>query len=65
MGRNLLEMQLPGNRKWGRPKMRYLDAVKEDMQEVGEKEDEVFYRIIWRIHCGDGKDERRIRTCRT
>ena len=35
-------MQLPGKRKRGRPKMRYLAVVKADMQEVGVMEDEVF-----------------------
>ena len=27
--------------------------VKEDMQEVGAREDEVFDRSVWRIHYGD------------
>ena len=31
----------------------YLDVVKEDMQEVGAKEDEVFAQSVLRIHCGD------------
>ena len=35
VGRRVLEMQLLGKRKWGKPKMRYLDVVKEDMQDVG------------------------------
>ena len=30
----------------GRPKRRYLDVVKEDMQEIGDK---VFDRSVWRI----------------
>ncbi len=42
VGRKVLEIQLSGKRKRGRPKRRYLDVVKEDMQEVGAREDEVF-----------------------
>ena len=48
-----LEMQLPGKRKRGRPKRRYLDVMKEDMQEVGAREDEVFTRSVWKVRCGD------------
>ena len=39
--------------------MKCLDVVKEDMQEVGAREDDVFDRSVWRIHCGDRKAERR------
>ena len=34
-----------------RAKRRYLCVVKEDMQEVGTREDEVFDRNVWRIDC--------------
>ena len=34
----MMEMELPGKRKRGRPKRRFLDVVKEDMEEVGAKE---------------------------
>ena len=51
--RRLLEMQLPRKRKRRRPKRRHLDVVKEDMQLVGAREDEVFDWSVWRIHCGD------------
>ena len=37
------EMQWPGKRKQGRPRRSYLDVLKEDMQEVGVREDEVFW----------------------
>ena len=30
-----------------------MNVVKEDMQEVGAREDEVFDSSIWRIRCGD------------
>ena len=36
--------------KVGKQKM---NVVKEDMQEVGAREDEVFDRSVWRIRCGD------------
>ena len=48
VGRKVLEMQLPGKRKRGRPKRRYLDV----MEDVGAWEDKVFDRSVWRINCG-------------
>ena len=36
--RKMMEMELPGKRRRGRPKRRFLDVVKEDMGEVGAKE---------------------------
>ena len=38
VGRKMMEMELPGKRRRGRPKRRFLDVVKEDMKEVGVKE---------------------------
>ena len=38
VGRKMMEMELPGKRKRGRPKRRFLDVVKENMEEVGAKE---------------------------
>ena len=54
VGRKMMEMELPGKRRRGRPKRRFLDAVKEDMQEVGVKETDVEDRKMWRmmIRCG-------------
>ena len=34
IGRRMLEMELQGRRQRGRPKRRYMDAVKEDMEVV-------------------------------
>ena len=34
IGRRMLRMELPGNRKRGRPKRRFMDVVREDMTEV-------------------------------
>ena len=36
----------------------YLDVVKEDMQEVGAREDVVFDRDVWRIRYGDPRWEK-------
>ena len=49
IGIRMLRMELPGKRKRGRPKRRFMDVVKEDMAEV-----EVD-RNNWRrkIRCGD------------
>ena len=54
VGRKRMEMELSGKRRRGRPKRRYLDAVKEDMREVGVKETDVEDRKMWRmmIRCG-------------
>ena len=54
VGRKMMEMELPGKRRRGRPKKRFLDVVKEDMGEVGAKETDVEDRKVWRmmICCG-------------
>ena len=62
VGRKMMEMELPGKRKKGRPKRKFLDVVKKDMGEVGAKETDVEDRKVWRmmISCGlKGKAERR------
>ena len=47
-------MDLPGGRKRGRPKRRFLDVVKENMGEVGARETDVEDRTVWKkiIRCG-------------
>ena len=54
VGRKMMEMELPGKRRRGKPKRRFLDVVKEDMEEVGAKETDVEDRKVWRmmIRCG-------------
>ena len=50
----MMEMELPGQRKRGRPKKRFLGVVKElDMGEVGAKETDIEDRTVWRkmIRC--------------
>ena len=48
-------MKLPGKRKRGRPKRRFMDVVKEDMAEVEVTEEDTVDRRNWRkkIRCGD------------
>ena len=41
IGRKMMEMELPGKRRRGRPKRRFLDVVNENMREVGAKETDV------------------------
>ena len=66
IGRKMLRMDLPGKRKRGRPKRRFMDVVKEDMAEVEVTEEDTEDRSNWRwkMHCGDPwweKAERRRR----
>ena len=53
--RKMMEIELLGKRKRGRPKKRFLNLVKEDMGEVGAKEMVIEDRAVWRkmIHCGN------------
>ena len=54
VGRKMMKRELPGKRRRGRPKRRFVDVVKEDMGEVGAKETDVEDRKMWRmmIRCG-------------
>ena len=54
VGRKMMEMVLPGKRKRGKPKRRFLDIVKKDIGEVGARETDVENRTVWRnmIRCG-------------
>ena len=51
----MLRMELPGKRKRGRPKRRFMDVVKEDMAEVEVTKEDTVDRRNWRkkIRCGD------------
>ena len=49
VGRKMMEMELPEKRRRGRPKRRFLDVVKEDMEEVAAKETDVEDRKVWRM----------------
>ena len=48
-------MELPGKKKRGRPKRRFMDVVNEDMAEVEVTEEDTEDRNNWRwkIRCGD------------
>ena len=55
IGRRMLAMELPGRRQIGRPKRRFMDAVREDMQVVGARVEDTENRVRWRtlIRCGN------------
>ena len=55
VGRRVLEMAIPGRRKQGRPKRRWIDAVMEDMREAGVEELDTGNRRRWKesTRCGD------------
>ena len=55
IGRRMLRMELPGKRKRGRPKRRFMDVVKEDMAvvEVTEEDTEDRNNWTWKIRCVD------------
>lgn len=41
IGRGILGFELPGRRPRGRPKRRFVDVVREDMKEVGAREEDI------------------------
>ena len=51
----MLTMELPGKRKRGRRKRRFMDAVREDTTAVEVTEEDAEERAEWRrrIRCGD------------
>ena len=55
IGRRKLRMEMPGKRKRGRQKRRFIDVVKEDIAEVEVTEEDTEDRNNWRwkIRCGD------------
>jgi len=55
VGQRVLKMELPGKRKRGRPKRRYMDALVEDMKAAGVQEIDTQDRTKWKqsIRCGD------------
>ena len=42
LGRRAMEMKVQGRRKRGRPKIRWLDKVKDDIKKKGPSADEVY-----------------------
>ena len=61
IGRRMLRMELPGKRKRGRSKGRFMDVVKEDMAEVEVTEDDTEDRNNWRweICCGKNRKKKK------
>ena len=55
IGKRILRMAIPGKRKRGRPKRRYIDGIKKDMMSAGLREKDALNRERWRgkIRCGD------------
>ena len=53
--RRMLEMELPGRGRRGRPKRRYMDAVREDMQVVEIRVEYIENKLKWKavICCGN------------
>ena len=56
-------MELPGRRQRDRPKRRYMDAVKEDMQVVGVRIEDTENRVKWKtvICCGNPEKGKAVR----
>ena len=52
--RKMMEMELTGKKKRGRPKKRFSGVLKEDMEEVGAKKTDDKNRTIWKkmMRCG-------------
>ena len=48
VGRKMMEMELPGKRRRGRPKRRFLDVVKEDMGKLVQRR-----RMLKTERCGE------------
>ena len=51
----MIEMVIPSKRKRGRPKRRWMDLVREEMEMVGANEGDEVDQVIWRklTRCDD------------
>ena len=50
VGKRMMEMAVPGRGKRGRPRRRWMDLVREDMERVGaNREGDEVNRVKWRI----------------
>ena len=45
VGKRMVKMAIPGKRKRGRPKRRWMDSVREDMEIVGAREGDEVDRV--------------------
>ena len=63
VGKRMMEMVVPGIRKRGRPKRRWMDLVREDMERVGARErdevDRVKWRLLWRPRVGRSRKKKK------
>ena len=57
VGKRIMKMAVPGRKKRGRPRRRWMDLAREDMERVGAKEGDEVDREKWKIlsRCGDPK----------
>ena len=57
VGKRMMEMAVPGRRKRERPRRRWIDLVREDMEWVEAREGDELDQVKWRIlsRCGDPK----------
>ena len=55
VGKRMMEMVVPGRRKRGRPRRKWMHLAKEDMERVGARKGDKVDRVKCRIvsHCGD------------
>ena len=55
VGKSMMEMAVPGRRKRGRPRSRWMNLVKEDLERVEAKERDEIDWVKWKIlsRCGD------------
>ena len=55
VGKRMVEIAVPGVRKRGRPRRRWMDLVREDMERVGAREGDKIDRMEWRLlsRCSD------------
>ena len=56
----MMDMVVPGRRKRGRPKRRWMDLAGEDIERVGAREGDEVDQVKWRIllHCGNPNREK-------
>ena len=48
-GKRMMKMAVPGRRKRGRPRRRWMDLAREDMERVEAKEGDKVDRVKWRL----------------
>ena len=57
VGKRMMEMAVPGRRKRGRPRRKWMDLAREDMEMVSAKEGDEVDLVKWKIlsRCSDPK----------